>query len=703
MIRLLLPVFLVAVFVRWSGPASGAERDPLSMLPPDALIVAEWRGLSPDGGIVRTVSAAAGAPVLREMMGMEADEIAAAGRLMERVLRHPGAMSFHAEGDMPGLILVVNAGNEAEQILEAIIGLRSGGKHEDAPKAMGGIDWHFFQSDDGSPRFAAHQGRFVFATSEKHAQAAAQTLTNAAAPNLASDVGLKAAAAAAPKTESAWRMSTWVNVGGLIALAGEAAGSEGSPFPAAVGVNGLQWGYLRIDGTPHGDRIYARLQAEKLEGALRGMLAQKPVTDASVECIPADAYYAYTFTFNLRGLFDDVMSTVEAIDEDAHQQATDGLTLVGQFLGFGVTDLLDCFGDNWTMYDSPAHGGLLFTGHVLVAEVKDAAALQGILARMVQISGAAVGAFTSSIRIAEREYTADGRSVHYVAVSGLPIPIAPAWTVVGDRCVFALFPQTAAAAARQADPALRKGSLKDVAEYQRLRPLLPKEATGLWYVNGREQLRATHGLWQLIATALANMAGGREGAMTIEQLPTYAQRQAAMRSTLGAFSCDANGWSYVAYGDSAPGMVVEGGTLTNLALLSSIFVPSLFTAREHAKEAVSMQNLRAIGVACHMYANDHEDRFPRDLNELVEFGAVTRGGLRSPRDPETNPASPSYVYISGQSLSDDPRNILAYEPARGDGRAIALYVDSHVEILSAAELEVELDRTRERMKRKVAP
>ncbi|QOJ14741.1 MAG: hypothetical protein HRU75_08850 [Planctomycetia bacterium] len=700
MLRYLLIASAVASASLPSASAVAAERDPLTMLPPDALVVVEWRGLSADGGLIRTLSAAAQAPLLRDIMGMDAEEITAAVSVMERVIRHPGALGFYVKDDVPGLIAVVDAGADAERMVEKNLSLGSGADPDANPVSIGGLDWRYFDADSGTPRFTAHDGRFVFATSDQRALAAARTLTTGGAKNVAATPGLVAASAAA-KHEAGWRLSAWVDLKSLLQLARDDDEKFGELL-TAVGADGAEWLYLRMDESPHGDRIHVRVQAPNLDHVMRALYSDAAVTDADLACIPADAYWGYSFTLDLRRVFDQVMSVVEAMDEEAHQSAADGLTLVGQFLGFGVTDLLDCFGDNWTLYDSPAHGGVLFTGAVVVAEVKDGAALHGILSRLVQISGAAVGSLTSSVRIAQREYSADGQTVNYVAVSGAPMPIAPSWAIIGDRCVFALFPQTAAAALRQVDPASRKGSLPDVAEYKRLRPLLGEKLTALWYVNGREQSRATYGIWQIVATAVANMAGGADGAMTIEQIPTFPQRQAAVRSTLGGYRVDANGMTYLAYGDSAMGMILEGGTLSNTALLASILVPSFSQARESARTAVSASNLRMIGMACHIYANEHQEKFPPDFDALVADGRLAREQLVSPRDPRGSPDRSSYVYVPGQSAASDPRNVLAYEPAYDGDRAVVLFVDAHVEVVSPERLEDELERTQERLKRAAA-
>jgi len=47
-----------------------------------------------------------------------------------------------------------------------------------------------------------------------------------------------------------------------------------------------------------------------------------------------------------------------------------------------------------------------------------------------------------------------------------------------------------------------------------------------------------------------------------------------------------------------------------IAILAAMLLPALARAREQAKRGVCMSNLRQIGLAIHMYANDYDEKFP---------------------------------------------------------------------------------------------
>ena len=48
-----------------------------------------------------------------------------------------------------------------------------------------------------------------------------------------------------------------------------------------------------------------------------------------------------------------------------------------------------------------------------------------------------------------------------------------------------------------------------------------------------------------------------------------------------------------------------------IAILAAMLLPALSQAREKARQAVCMNNLKQIGLAFFMYADDHDDNFPR--------------------------------------------------------------------------------------------
>ncbi len=74
-----------------------------------------------------------------------------------------------------------------------------------------------------------------------------------------------------------------------------------------------------------------------------------------------------------------------------------------------------------------------------------------------------------------------------------------------------------------------------------------------------------------------------------------------------------------------------------IALLMSMLLPSLAKARQSAQKAACASNMRQIGIAMNMFANEHDGRLP-------DIGTDSSAG-----DPEN---SPSWIYTLAKYLGD---------------------------------------------------
>jgi prepilin-type processing-associated H-X9-DG protein len=132
-------------------------------------------------------------------------------------------------------------------------------------------------------------------------------------------------------------------------------------------------------------------------------------------------------------------------------------------------------------------------------------------------------------------------------------------------------------------------------------------------------------------------------------------------------------------------------------LMVSILLPSLARAREQARRTVGAANLKNIGMACHMYAADHQDKFPDDFQTLIDEGLLDPKLLISPRDD--GGATCSFILIPDQKATNDPRNVLAYEKLISDEGTNALFADGHVQWLNGDGFKEHLRQTCQRLHR----
>jgi prepilin-type processing-associated H-X9-DG protein len=138
-----------------------------------------------------------------------------------------------------------------------------------------------------------------------------------------------------------------------------------------------------------------------------------------------------------------------------------------------------------------------------------------------------------------------------------------------------------------------------------------------------------------------------------------------------------------------------------IALQISILLPSLNRAREAANRVKCASNLRQIGLAVQMYANDNNGAFPPDFPTLYKHGNLQPQVLICPATNHTAATGTpsfqlgkdlSYVYV-GQGLTiTAPMNVvIAYEqpgdhtPGQTTGPRSGgnvLFADGHVEFVT---------------------
>lgn len=164
--------------------------------------------------------------------------------------------------------------------------------------------------------------------------------------------------------------------------------------------------------------------------------------------------------------------------------------------------------------------------------------------------------------------------------------------------------------------------------------------------------------------------------------------------------CSALGLKKASETGTGRGMAIAGiviGIISLLlvpALLMAILLPSLSRAREKANEIKCASNLRQIGQAAQLYAQDNlrlGGPFGPGFDRLVQTQAISPQTFQCPSDSSTGTrqltGSPcSYIWL-GQDLkvSSSPDCVLAYEPLANHGKEGSnfLFVDGHVEFFRA--------------------
>ena len=727
--RLILPIVLAGLFTS-IAIAQKAAVGPECM-PGDTLAFLSWDGTN--------LEKAAWEKQLPEMIpgvvsafGEEVDQnvlekISQFATLACSVLRGRIAVALiDVEADAAGdpifhVVTVCDVGPRSEDLGKAIEGLLSEGD----PKAVREVkigDAAFKSVGDEKRHseviWGVHRDTFIVATSRKAIERVLPTLGGAKIAALANHpefaIGANATAAAADKSSlPGGKMTLFVNAQRGLEVVKKFATASGDPPPAmfdkvasAVGLDGVQSVFWRTEPSARGARSHLFLHGKPGDKGILSLWKQSPVSDAELAILPQDAHWACVTHCDLNAFWSATREAIESIDEQAAPQVEAAIAASRQFLGFSVTDdLLPALGDSWAFFDAPAHGGILMLGSVMAVNAAKPDALIAIIQRTVQIVSPV--AANSKVNVEARQTTIGGRTIHYVVIGGVPSPVAPAWTVVDGYFILGLYPQSVAAAANQVDAKTRKGSLLDNAEFKAGRAMLNTKAIGWGYTNSRELMKLMYPAVPLYGNMALSMVSVRGTKFDFGWLPSLSEWMANTYDSVGQCYTDNDGIHYVSVG--------SGGGWTAAAAPAaigvSILLPSLTRARELAKRAVCMSNLRGIGMGCHIYANDHQEKFPEDFAALVKEGMCTPGMFVCPSsgEVEANPndflsgknPKVSYVYIKGQSTKNDVRGVLAYEPLENHNRegGSMLFLDGHAEFVKMPRFAEEIRATYKRLNR----
>jgi hypothetical protein len=108
---------------------------------------------------------------------------------------------------------------------------------------------------------------------------------------------------------------------------------------------------------------------------------------------------------------------------------------------------------------------------------------------------------------------------------------------------------------------------------------------------------------------------------------------------------------------------------------AALFLPALSSAKKKAQNVSAMNNLKQIGAAAQMAAEENNGKLPASLDALTN----QLGSDKSLTDSESGKR---FIYIAGgENLDGLPSNsVLAYSPADKKGRAV-LFADGRVEVV----------------------
>ncbi|MCG8696728.1 MAG: DUF3352 domain-containing protein, partial [Bacteroidales bacterium] len=398
-------------------------------------------------------------------------------------------------------------------------------------------------------------------------------------------------------------------------------------------------------------------------------------------------HWDYDATFEL------ILKCVTVVDANAPALVDKALNQAQENTGIAIrTDLLQNLTGAMAFSNVPAgiYPDAFMGGGVVVAQLKDAAAFETALAKFgeylqEQLQG----------QLSVSSSSGEQGTIHTWTVPSLMmLQMIPTWMVVDDLWILASnMPLCERAALRWKERSHAKGMLVQKESFRALMSQVPKNAFMIEYSDTKAQyqqlLQAAQQFWPMIA-----MSAMQEGVTVPTSLPNLNHLIEDLKPTYSYGSVTPQSIEMRFAGPQAQLYSVAGA-----AMGMGIVMPALARTRQLAERMESGKNLAAIGKACLIYANEHDDQMPLNLQVLVEEEYLDARFLESKLCEEA--PGPDYIYIPKQRISDDLQNVVAYENPdklkRPDEGCNILFLDSHVEFVKGNGLEQLLEETYERL------
>lgn len=449
--------------------------------------------------------------------------------------------------------------------------------------------------------------------------------------SLASDAAFKSALGHAGKQPA---VVGYVDVARIVDLINTAVDREGPPdakqnWPKAreaLGLAGLKqivWtsGFEDRDWADH-----VFIAAPGPHKGLMTMLDAGPVTDEALAAVPQTATQVAVGKFDAAKFLNTIRDIARDIDPKAGDQIDQGLKGLSDHLKVDLEkDFLASLGDEWAYYADPNTGGRGMLGMVVVNRLRDPVKATKSLAILEAFANAQLAEQMKNeqVKVAILQTKYGDLTIHYL---GTPL-VTPAWAIQGEYLIAALYPQTVAAAA---DHVRAKGkSIAENPDFVALRKRLSDDAGGvggakvssIQFMDLPKSTPDSYGTWLLVSrlSGFADLFGVQSPAMLLPPL----NRLLPQLAPAGAVTwTDADGWHARAV-SPFPGATVLGNDplaayLSSAPVGMAMYLPAMRKAQFQAQRAREANNLRQIGIATQMYANDHKGEMPSSLGELIK-------------------------------------------------------------------------------------
>lgn len=402
-----------------------------------------------------------------------------------------------------------------------------------------------------------------------------------------------------------------------------------------------------------------------------GVLAfaeQKPITLKDLPPLPAatDGFYAARFDWSQAATGLLKMADV-LVKQFGPPGSPTGEQLTGAFQKETGVDLqkglLDPLGDVMVLYGDPRQG-MFGMGLGLAISVDDPpalrAALEKLLARLQQAAGKDVTVQTSQ---------RGGQAVTSLEFPGFPV-VSPSLAVTDKWLVVGIYPQTIESFVMR-----QQGKLpawEPSAALTQALGELPKTFTSLTYSDPREGLRTALGLAPVLISyaqnALAEQRRRQNGPDAKVDVPIAASdfppAEAITRSLFANVSVSSVTDKEIRWTSrtSLPAVPLLGGAGigsggAGAPVLVALLLPAVQQSRTAARRSQSMNNLKQIGLALHLF-HEANNGFPAGTHQNDRLKAEKRLSWMADLLPYLD-QNTTYERIDFKKAWDDPANAAA--------------------------------------------
>lgn len=500
----------------------------------------------------------------------------------------------------------------------------------------------------------------------------------------------------------------YVNAEAILALADQAIAAGGDPqakelwpkIKEATGLSGLRQMVLAegFDGKEWG--VQAFIGAPSPRVGLVSMMEYPPLTEDLYNSIPRGATFAGAVQFDLARLITEVRAAAARISPEA-AKVVDQVLGAGQlFLAMNIQrDLAEPLGSQWAFYSDTAVAGRGPLGLVFLNRLNKPVEANRALVKLEITADNLINAqlVRQKMRIGFEQTRIGDLTVHYVALPA----ISPSWTIKDNTLVAGLYPQVVAAAAQRE---ISSGeSILSNASFLALRKRLGGEkANGFVYIDLPRTADDSYQTLLLLTQTgigLGDLFGIKSPPMV---LPTLPQLKQHLSPTAGFSWTDDAGWHFrgISPFPGAELLSMQGGAAAPALMAGMLGIGgfrSAAVAVNTTQRVQSASNLKQIGMAMHLYADQHQGRYPPNLGALrdalplqvfvVNPEKLRRAGaanLEGDQKAAWIVNNTDYEYVGAElDPAADPEQVVAYEkPEARSGGVNVLFNDGHVEYVT---------------------